>query len=500
MTDLTKAFLSIFSGKVSTVLITISVTPLLARLLGSNAYGDYAFMLSVVGVSMILVNAGIYDGVRKFIAERRDDHQWVAHVFGFYLRLGIVLAAIAATILLVVTQVGGIGQVFGSAFESYFIVVAVLIVGRQLFQTTRGGLMGLGLETYSETLQVGRKLTFAVIALGLAGGWGVVGVLTGHVIASIGMSLLALLVLRSRVDVTAALAATPTDFPRRRLALFNLESIILTLLMASLYHVDVLLLNPIAGSQATGHYKAALMVAEFLWFGPFALQTALLHSSSRLWAEHGPERITTLSARVTRLTVAVTVLLTLGIAALVTVFVTLYFGQAFEPASGAVVLLLPGALGFAVARPIFAIGQGKGQLRPLIVATGVAAMLNLGLNLLLIPRYGMIGAGIATSFGYGSMLVMHIYAARTIGYDPLADLRLVRLLATVGVAAPVIFGLAWVVPPLPSLVVVPIAGGIVYSVAAVRFRLVDPDEIEWALDRLPPMIATRLRSAVGWIS
>ncbi len=179
-------------------------------------------------------------------------------------------------------------------------------------------------------------------------------------------------------------------------------------------------------------------------------------------------------------------LLLLGIAALAAPFMQLYFGSEFGDAVVPLLLLLPGVLGFAVARPIYAIGQGKGELRVLIVATGTAAVINLVLNLILIPQYGMHGAAIATSIGYGSMVVFHYFAARRIGYNPFADLRLTRIAITTGVAAPVIFGVSYAIDSgLLSLVIVPPVGFIVYSTLALRTGAVTADEIVPILNNAP---------------
>ena len=497
---LVSGFVAVFSGRAATITLTILITPVLVRLLGSDGYGDYAFVLAVVGVLMILVNAGIFDGTRKFIAEDRDDPHWEAHVFRFYLHLATWLALVAATLVVIAVQVGLLSRLFESRFEQYFLVVAILLIGRQLFQTARGTLMGMGLESYSESFVVGREVTFAIVGLALAAVWGVTGVLVGHVIASVLVSFLALAMIARRLDSTALRTRLPDSFPRRRLGLFNLESVVLITCTISLYHIDILILLPVAGSHETGLYRGALLVAEFLWFVPHVFQVVLLHSSSELWSQGRRSQISELSSRILRYTITVTLLLAMGIAALVEVFMRYYFGPAFVPASVVVLLLLPGVVGFAVARPLFAIGQGKGQLRLLIIATGTAAGLNLVLNLLLIPPYGMYGAAVATSIGYGSMLVFHVLAARKIGFDPLGDLRLQRLCAVVAVSAPVIFGSAWLLPPLVGLVVVPILGGTVYGVAAIRFRLLSPAEVTGLLDRLPASVNGPLSRFVSLVA
>lgn len=178
----------------------------------------------------------------------------------------------------------------------------------------------------------------------------------------------------------------------------------------------------------------------------------------------------------------------LGLAALADDFVSLYFGQDFAPAVGPLLLLLPGVLGLALSRPIFAIGQGKGELRMLVLATGAASVLNLLLNVLLIPRYGMYGAAVATSIGYGSMFLLHTWTAHQIGFSPVGDLRATKIMIAALAAAPVVFGLAAVLPSIAALVVVPPAGFIVYAFVSLRIGVIDTTEIELLHDRSPDLL------------
>ncbi len=479
--------ISVLGGKVGALLLGFVITPLLVRILGSESYGNYAFLLSMLAIITIFAHAGISAGIRKYIVEERDQQGWKEHVFAFYARLAVGLAALGGVCLVLFGVFGPVDRLFGEDFSLYFMLLAGMLVANQLFYISRYTLMGLHFERYSESLSVLQKFLLGVFGLSLAYiGFDVAGVLAGTVLAYLICAFAAMWILRSHLDFTAAFRSLPTEFPKKELFNFNAYNTVFVFLTVSLYNVDVLLLQPMIGSHETGLYKAALVIAEFLWLIPTAVQIIFIQSSSEMWSRNASEEITSLASTATRYTLVFTTLLLLGIAALAGPFMQLYFGPEFGDAVLPLLLLLPGVLGFAVARPIYAIGQGKGELRVLILATGTAAVINLVLNLLLIPQYGMAGAAVATSIGYGSMVVFHYLAARRIGYNPLADLRLPRIAITAGVAAPVIFGLSYVVDSeLLSLVTVPPIGFLVYSTLALRTGAVTADEIVPLLDRAP---------------
>jgi O-antigen/teichoic acid export membrane protein len=80
-----------------------------------------------------------------------------------------------------------------------------------------------------------------------------------------------------------------------------------------------------------------------------------------------------------------------------------------------VVPLLAFAVAALGAYTVVAIGLGRARRTQFNwVVTGAAAAVDVGLNLILVPRYGMIGAAISGAAAYASMFVlMSIYAQRT---------------------------------------------------------------------------------------
>jgi O-antigen/teichoic acid export membrane protein len=494
--SLTEAFSALFSAKLATSVISIVSLPIIVRELGTTGYGDYAFLISSFSLYMILVSSGITEGVQKFVAEEREEDRWHEHVVGFYLRLTLGLGVVGALVVGFVSVSGLPSRLLGDPFSYYFGLLAVLVVAAQLRAFTRRTLMGLGLERYSEPLRVATKLTWVGLGLGLvAFGLGVDAFLLSNIAGATLLAVVGLWLISRRLSVSAILRGPPEGFPTRELLSFNGLNILLVLLLLSLFHVDVVMMRLLTDGGKTGQYKAALAIAEYVWFVPLSLQTLLLHSTSQLWAERQFERITDIASRVTRYVWLLVSLMAIGLFVLADEAIPLYFGSDFAGTVAPLIVLLPGTLGFALARPLYAINQGSGRLRMPIVATGAAAGINVVLNALLIPTYGMIGAAAATSVGYGSMFVFHVTCGHYLGYRPLEDLRLPALVGTIVVAAPVIYLVdAVLVNDYLSLAVVPVVGAVVYTVAAVSFGAVTVEELRSVTGALPAPVGPRLRS------
>ena len=482
------AIFAIAGGKVLVTLVMFVTIPLLVRLLGAEGYGVYATLMAVFALLMILVSSGINAGSRKYLSEDREMPYWKDNVFGYYCRLAAVFAIVAAAGLLFATEVGLIDRTLGERFAPYFYLLGVLTIAAQFRDYLRRSLMGLKLEHISEPIEVGHKIVFAGTAIGLVySGYGVAGVLAAHIFASLLVAVISLLILSRQLSVSHALRPSPQEFPRSELFSFNHFAILYVFLLTSLYHVDVLMLEYFTTSATVGYYKAALVIVEFLWFVPRSVQSVMIQSTANLWLEEEIDRINSLSSTTTRYTLLITILLALGLAALAPTFVPIYYGADFTPSILPILLLLPGTIGFALARPIMAISMAKGDMKILIVATGTSAMINFVLNFALIPQYGMAGAAVATSIGYGSLPVFHIIAAYVIGYRPLSDLRLIRVVVTGIMAGGVIVGLTTLLESsIVSLIVVPVIGGLVFFTITIATGAVRIREVLDLLSKLPP--------------
>ncbi|QLG60403.1 oligosaccharide flippase family protein [Halorarum salinum] len=502
--SITSGFLSFVSTKVVLLLLGIASSPVLTRLLGDD-YGDYAFLMSVFAIFMIFVSSGVTDGVRKFLAEERDDAKWASHVVGFYFRIAALLAALGALVLAGAARFGLVSPfVAGARFETYFYVLAVLVVASQFREYTRRTLMGFGMESHSEPLRILGKALFLACALTLAYlDYGVVGVLVGHIVASSTVALVGFFLVGRQVSLLSVFTVPSYEFPRREMLTFNGLSILLILLLTSLFHVDVMMLRTMAGQEQTKFYKIALTLAEFLWFVPISIQMVLMHSTSNLWANENKERVSSISTRVTRYTLLFTALLAIGLAVLSSAAIPIIYPDEYMASRTPLLLLLPGALGFAIARPLLAIGQGKGDLGVLILATGAAAGLNVVLNFVLIREFGMNGAAVATSISYGSMFFLHTWAARRLGYDPLTDARLLRTLVTILLSVgPIYYVSTAIGNDVLSLVVVPPTGLLIYLPVALLTGALGGAELFDLLEAFPDPIggwATDARIRLDWL-
>lgn len=509
--NLVTAFAAVAGSQVLILIVQALFSPLLIRLLGPTTYGTFATLDSMFSMLMILVSSGINGGVRKFIAEEHEESMWKSDVFAYYFRLAFALALIAAVLLVVAAQTGLVGAIYKPEYAPLFYLLALLVFAAQFREYVRRALMGLKLEHIGGMLNVVYKLTHYITAIVLVFlGYGVAGVFVGQILASMVGFVVGFIYISKSLSLKSLFRTASSNLPKRDMIYFNNGSIVYFFLLQSMYKIDILMLTAFTNSTLTGYYNGALVLAEFLWLLPKALQGLMIQSTSDHWAKGRIRKIEELATKSTRYVTLLMLLLAIGLGALAPVFVPMYLGTAMEPAVTPLVILLPGAVGFAVARPLLTINQAKGDMRTLIVATGASAVINLSLNFLLIPQYGMTGAALSTTLGYGTLPLFQVWGARVLGYHPFKNARLGRISATAILSASVIgimsasigsttfadVGASWlgILGTIPiAIVIVPPLGFLLYSLIAVATGAIDLGEIFDILVKIPDPVGSTVR-------
>lgn len=163
---------------------------------------------------------------------------------------------------------------------------------------------------------------------------------------------------------------------------------------------DYLFIGAILGSTALGHYAMASAAAELLLIIPEAVTTPLM--KRLLQQDAGMDKITPLALR---LTATVMLGACLGMALIGQWLIVTLFGAEYQPAYPALLALLPGLLGLCYASILRLDLLGKHRPGTVSLMMGAGAALNLVLNLVLIPTWGIVGAAMASSIAYLAVTV-----------------------------------------------------------------------------------------------
>lgn len=179
--------------------------------------------------------------------------------------------------------------------------------------------------------------------------------------------------------------------------------------------IDQVMLNQLSGSREVGLYSAAVRLSEIWYFIPLAVTSATFPSIVRARETNRPlyqERI----QRLFSLMFVLATLIALPVALLAGPAVALLYGSDFTAAAPILSIHIWASLFVFWGTAQEPWNLAEGLMRLSLVRTIAGAVLNIGLNFLVIPKYGGLGAAWATVVSYAvSAVFANLLAQRTRG-------------------------------------------------------------------------------------
>ncbi len=315
-----------------------------------------------------------------------------------------------------------------------------------------------------------QKLSLLVLGLlALALGWGLEGVAAAYVAAGACGLVAAALLLRQTGFVRGAWRFDPAYL---RYALGQALPLTLTTLFINIYfRIDMTLLAKMRPAAEVGWYGAAHKCIEVLMVVPAVLVAASFPGFSRLFVEN-PERLRQASHNLLRLLLLLAVPLAAGGILLGRPLLELVFGAGYRAAGGAFGWLAV-ALAFIFMNYLLSyllISGGRQKINALVA--GLAVIVSVGANLLLIPRFGYLGAAASAAATEAVLFAAYFGSVHRLLFPLSLGKPLLRvLLATAVMLIPV-----WWLrqTPVPAVIL----GLAAYLAAAWWLKALHPDDLE----------------------
>ncbi|MEZ4859685.1 MAG: flippase [Caldilineaceae bacterium] len=162
------------------------------------------------------------------------------------------------------------------------------------------------------------------------------------------------------------------------------------------YRLDVFIVNYFLGLASVGIYGVGTKMAELVWYFPNAVGFVIFPKAAATSAQE-MNRFTPL---VFRMTLALSAVAGVGIALVGRPLINLLYTNAFDGAYAPLVALLPGVVLLGSARVLTNDIAGRGYPQYNSINAALALVLTVIFDFLLIPRMGILGAGIASSIAY----------------------------------------------------------------------------------------------------
>ncbi|WP_265107830.1 flippase [Halosolutus halophilus] len=448
--DLAKVLLSaglVFVGALLENFARLAERVLIGRTVSAEAYGEFSIGLAILTLSVTSAMAGFSQGIPRYMA-RFDDpaDERGALLTGLVVTLPIALALCAVLVLAGDVIVAQLFESVGSELLlTLFVVTIPLVITFQL------GIAAIrGYENTSYKI-LARNVTYPGVRLLLLGtflslGFGVHAAGYSYLIAAIVTTLVTYVLLRRLLTLTG-----PSRFHIREMTAFSVPLIVSTVAATLMTKTDTLMLGYFRASSEVGIYNAAYPLANSLVviLGTFGYM--YLPVASRLDGDGERESMNRVYQMTTKWVFVLTFPLFVTFVVMPSDVIALAFGQQY--ASGGIALAIL-SIGFFTNA---AVGRNRETLSALgytkfILVTNVGALgINIVANVALIPRYGFVGAAIASASSFvGLNLFVYLFLARKFDIRPYnrTSLRLIGILPLV--VLPAGFALDSVFPASPT--------------------------------------------------
>lgn len=438
---------------------------IIARSLGAEDTGKYFFALSFTTIFVVFIDLGLTNVlVREGAKTKEKIVEFVSGVLFLKIFLGIGTYLVMAVVL----------SILGYAIDMKMLVfisgITMLFDSLQL--SLYGTLRALGNVKYEAFGIVGSQGTTLIL-----------GTIFLYFKLPITYLMIAFLI-PSFLNTAFAYTILVTRYNLRLRPKF-IKGIILYIIpiavpfaLATVFgrvfsYADSVMLSKMAGNAAVGWYSVPYKIAYAFQFIPFALIAGLYPRMSEYYV-HDQKRLGEVFNQGLRYLLIVSVPMSVGIIILGTKIIQTFFGNQYLPSIMPLQILMAGVITSFLNVLLGALLNATGRQKTQTIFVGLVMVCNIILNVILIPRFGVVGAATAATTGNTILFVLSwIMSTRivTVDYSKLGML-LLKLVLSTGIMAIVV----WYTPQLHVLIRAGI-GGIVCAVTFVLLKGFDADDI-----------------------
>lgn len=240
-------------------------------------------------------------------------------------------------------------------------------------------------------------------------------------------------------------------------------------------NIDSVMLSKLAGDKAVGWYSVAMKIPFALQFIPAALAAAIFPAFSHHFVHDKVQLKITFERVLKFLTVAV-LPISVGAAILARPIILFFYGAEYLPSVLPLQILMMGLFFVFLNFPLGSLMNGCDRQITNTVLVGVTMLLNVALNVYLIPKYSFAGASAAFFVSHGFLFFAGLIVARAIvSYDKVGlFFDFIKTIASVLAMAAVIL---FFIGQFHFLALIPL-GALIYFSAVFLTKTVNWSEIK----------------------
>lgn len=375
-----------------TMILAIVTTGIIARYFGTKQYGVFNYILSITSLFSGIAGIGIYHIATKDLTQRPEDEGKIMGT-SFILRMivAIVLIVVAEITVCLMTNNDNTSMVIGTLLSLMMFFSCSEVIDFYATANLKVKYLAVS-KCISYTIFSILKVLIVVLKLDIR--YYTATYLVEGIVYAIFL-FISYKLIHKKIGTTCRWSFDK-DYAKKLLSncwYFALSSIMVTIYM----RIDQVMLGKmIEDKSQVGIYSAAVRIAEMWAFVPNSIISSFKPVIMKYKGENNNKEYVKNLQRLYDISSLVSILFAIGITIFARLIIMILYGKAFLEASKILYILIWG-IWFGIlgnVHYVWLICENKGKYSLFYSATG--SISNIIFNAILIPKYGMYGAAIAT--------------------------------------------------------------------------------------------------------
>lgn len=409
------ATLGIFSSK----LLSYFYKAFIARTVGPEGYGQISIGLMIVSLGTVFASLALGGAVKKFIPKyrERDDQQHLHGLIKSAFKMAVPTSIVFATGLFLFSE-----QIANILFNSPSLTPIIQIFSLAIPFSVITGLSldvtkGYKVARYQVYIrQIGQNLIQLIASIGLIiASFGVIGASFGWLIGSVIGAIVSVYIMEKKFGPFLT-STKSSEMQYNKIFRYSYPLILYGAIGSILGWTDTFFIGYYLPNAQVGFYNAALPAAMLIMMPYTALSSLVMPSMSEV-VERDDKQLGKLLKTLTRWTFSITFPMFCLMALFSEQTLNIMFGSDYTVAATSLTILAFGFLYSTSVGHLAAVMKAIDRTNILYKNAAINLSVNIALNILLIPIYGIIGAAIATTGSLifsNTILLIEVYRFRKI--------------------------------------------------------------------------------------
>ena len=416
ISDATQQSSYVLLGKIFGLVFGFLVSTILAKYYGSKIMGQYTIVKTIVNIAVIFTVFGLDNGIVKYVSRFRTLNKKEKYLN--IIKTSLILATIFSVLIsmlifyfrsLIANNIFNDSELINSISYGAWIIIPLTFI--KIF----GGIYRAfkNLKYYIISNEIIRRAGLLILLIILyflnikSSVYVILSILAIYIIVFIYLSFNVKNISLNIFNVVFSKNFFPDKKLTKELLSYSSTLIFISFMLYILSKIDKLMLGYFTSSSIVGIYSIATLLATLVTFVLSSSNMIFSSIVSELFSQNNIDLLNKIYSLITKWLIILTLPIALNMIIFPKVILS-FFGSEYIIASTTLIILV-------ISQMINVFVGGNGQILSmcgyeniLLINNSLMVIINILLNIILIPNYGMLGAAIATGVSIASINLIKV--------------------------------------------------------------------------------------------